>query len=161
MTAIERLVERIKSRRGCNIYPSINAQSNSNSPNLPADLVEFYNSYERINVAPNSDYPLFISAISELIPSNEAIIDEDIQDDITAHWRILAKGRANEYISIDLSPDRLGFCYDSFADRHGIAGSCPIIAKSFTEFLERTLNQSGARHFWLERHFASYGDAYD
>lgn len=56
---------------------------------------------------------------------------------------------------------RLGRCYDSNWEIHGVAGSCPIIANSFTELLERLVMNNGKHWYWLQDDFTSLGDAYD
>jgi hypothetical protein len=66
-----------------------------------------------------------------------------------------------DYLTIDLNQERLGRCYDSFYDRHGIVGSYPTIAKSFTELLEQLFNNKGELLYWLNKDFPSLGDAYD
>lgn len=52
-------------------------------------------------------------------------------------------------VTIDCSADRLGRCYDSFWDSHGVAGSCSIVALSFTDLLQRLLDNNGDYWYWL------------
>jgi hypothetical protein len=161
MSTIKKTIETIRAKRTCILHPPKNLTSQPLNSHLPADLVDFYNAYGSIEIGPDSDYPLFISSIDELTSSNLTILGETIDGDITSNWRVIARGRTDEYVSLDISPDRLGWCYDSFTDRHGVAGSCPILAMSFTEFLEKISLQKTERHFWLEKNFHSHGDAYD
>jgi len=63
-------------------------------------------------------------------------------------------------VTIDCSPTRLGRCQDGFWDRHAVAGSCPLVALSFAELLERLVEGRGERWYWL-RDDPGYGDAYD
>ena len=60
-----------------------------------------------------------------------------------------------------MSKDRLGYCYDSFWDRYSVVGEQSIIAKSFTELLERIYASKGNMWYWMREDFSSYGDAYD
>ena len=46
-------------------------------------------------------------------------------------------------------------------ETHGVAGSCPIIATSFTDLLTRLYENKGQRWYWLRPDFVSLGDAYD
>ncbi|MGE8342955.1 MAG: hypothetical protein ACN6OI_18140 [Flavobacterium sp.] len=55
----------------------------------------------------------------------------------------------------------LGYCYDSFLETHANPDESMIIAKSFTELLERLYSSNGEDWFWLDDEFESYGDAYD
>jgi len=54
-----------------------------------------------------------------------------------------------------------GDIYDSFWDRYGVVVEQAIIAKSFTELLERIYVCKGQQWYWLQEDFISYGDAYD
>jgi antitoxin YokJ len=97
---------------------------------------------------------------AELVLANPVIIGERV-DDISDSWYIVGRGGAGEFMSIDLHPDRVGTCYDSFREVHGVPGSCAVIALSFTDLLERLLAAHGGHWYWLEPDFAPLGDAYD
>ena len=60
---------------------------------------------------------------------------------------------------IDLDPRRLGRVYDGFWDRFGVAGSMPVVALSFTDFLARLAESSG-EPVWAGDDLG-LGDAYD
>ena len=57
-----------------------------------------------------------------------------------------------------LEQKRFGFCYDSFIETHATPDESPIIAKSFTELLEKLVSNE-KEWFWLDSSFQSYGDA--
>ena len=59
-----------------------------------------------------------------------------------------------------LEQKRFGFCYDSFIETHATPDESPIIAKSFTELLEKLVSNE-KEWFWLDSSFQSYGDAYE
>lgn len=73
----------------------------------------------------------------------------------------MARSGAVEAISVDCSPQRLGLCYDSFWDRHGVVGDCAVLARSFTELLQRLFEARGGYWYWLRDDAPNYGDAYD
>lgn len=50
---------------------------------------------------------------------------------------------AGEYLTIDLNEERKGRCYDSLFDRHRIVGETQLIATSFTDFIQRLLDNKG------------------
>jgi hypothetical protein len=89
------------------------------------------------------------------------IVGEACEDDISASWHLIVDDTNGEYLTIDLSENRVGRCYDSFFDRHGVRGSCPIIATSFSELLQRLIENRGQHWYWLQEGFESLGDAYD
>jgi hypothetical protein len=97
----------------------------------------------------------------DLAPANPVIIGHQVDDDITSSWFIVARDPDDACLTIDLHPSRLGRCYDSFWDRHGIPGSCPVIASSFTDLLRLLLANQGAHWHWLQPGFESLGDAYE
>ncbi len=80
------------------------------------------------------------------------------QDDLSDSWYVLADCGGSQLVSVDLAPERLGRCYDSFWDRHAVAGSSTTIALSVREFLWRLAR--GESPYWLEPNFRSHGDAY-
>ena len=67
----------------------------------------------------------------------------------------------NNYVTIDLAKERLGRCYDSFWDRHGVVGECAVIAQTFTELVSQLYSNQGKSLFWLDDKFNYLGDAYD
>lgn len=127
---------------------------------LPPDLLEFFSHCGGIQLFAGSEWELEICPPSRFENSNAVIILEECPYDRTHYWFICARSDP-QYISIDLSSKFLGRCYDSFWDIHGIPGSCPIIAKSFTDFLERALQCNGNEYYWQRSDFQSLGDAYD
>ena len=93
-----------------------------------------------------------------LCPS--AWMEAEWQKDISSDWYLIASDAEGQYLTIDLHPQRLGRCYDSFIGHHAIKGFCPIIARSFSELLERLWLNKGNYPYWLDEAF-SLGDAYD
>ncbi|MFQ9505569.1 MAG: hypothetical protein ACLRZ2_01560 [Veillonella sp.] len=80
-------------------------------------------------------------------------------DDISNDWFMIASSQElSQYISIDLNK-KIWFCYDSFIETHATPDESPIIAKSFTELLEKLVSNE-KEWFWLDS-FQSYGDAYE
>ena len=99
---------------------------------------------------------------SRVVPAQEAIIGERDEHDRSAHWSLIAEDDNSSTALravIDLDPQRLGRVYDGFWDRFGVAGSMPVIALSFTDFLERLVQSSG-EPYWADEDLG-LGDAYD
>lgn len=84
-------------------------------------------------------------------------------NDRSSSWYIIGDYENGDYVSIDFSREKAGWCYDSSFGGHGVAGSCEIVAKSFTEFLQHCLLDSnkGEYVYWEHPNFISLGDAYD
>jgi hypothetical protein len=94
---------------------------------------------------------------NEILQSNQMIIGEPCDDDISSSWYLIGKTDNNDYLSIDLSFERNGRCYDSSYEIHGVAGSCPIIALNFTELLTELYNSGGNDIYWK---YKDHGDTY-
>ncbi len=114
-----------------------------------------------MDLFPSKEYKISIVHPKDFIRANPEIIGEDIQDDRSYNWFVIATDQNGQYITIDLDSSRLGVCYDSFWDRHGVAGSNPVVAKSFTELLENLYSEGGIGWYWLNNQFSFLGDAYD
>ncbi len=158
---MRQLVTKLKTLTNCAVYVSVGLPRIKGEHELPADLKEFYELCGGAMLFEGSNYPVHLMSPNDFVLANPVIIDESGEGDISADWYIVAQGDSEEYVTIDLNKKRLGRCYDSFWDRHGVAGDCPIIAGSFTELLKRLLDQKGQRHYWLRDDFEPYGDAYD
>lgn len=127
---------------------------------LPEDLKAFYTKCGGIRFFIGRDYPIAIVPPAEFVRANPVIAAVDDPGDRSDDWFIVAK-EGGQYVTLDLNPDRHGRCYDSFWDRHAVAGSSTIIASSFTDLLQKIASSSGDGWFWLAPDFLGHGDAYD
>jgi len=133
---------------------------------LPDDLREFYDLCGGLTLFENSGSPLVIVPPMEVILANPILFPGLPPDQLTSSlediswtWYLIARNlNGGEYLTLDLSPERLGRCYDSFLGSHANPGSATIVAFSFTELLTRLYENKGQT--WLA-HVVSLGDAYD
>lgn len=158
---IEELIKKISKMNNCKIEPANQMPILKNGHKLPEDLKKFYELCGGIELFKNSNYKISIMSPQEFKLANPIIVGELCEEDISSEWYIIAKDINGEYITIDLNYDRLGKCYDSFWDRHGVVGECSIIALSFFELLEKLVKSNGEYYYWLEDNYMPYGDAYD
>ncbi|WP_442869035.1 SMI1/KNR4 family protein [Bacillus sp. BP-3] len=159
---MRQLIAQIESLSDCRVLepaglPIINEKKHS----LPEDVKEFYSLCGGMVLFENEEYSVYIVSPQELILANPVIISELCEDDMSSNWYIICNGRQEEYVTIDLHQNRLGKCYDSFFDRHGVVGESQIIATSFIDLLERLIHYKGKYWYWLQSDFVSLGDAYD
>nr|WP_310132456.1 SMI1/KNR4 family protein [Burkholderia ambifaria] len=161
MRSIKELVEIIRSDSRCQVLPVSGNLPPLPNPDLkyPNDLVEFYNICGGVVLfrAGKENVSFKILAADEVLQANMIIVGEPCEDDISFSWYAICKTDNGDYISIDTSKERGGRCYDSNFEIHGVAGSCPIIALSFSELLDELYKSSGVDIFWKTR---DYGDAY-
>ncbi len=160
MSVVE-LIDRVRGLSDCEVLPTGGLPKIDPSFVLPDDLRDFYELCGGLTLYKDSPYTAIFVSPKLLVPANPLIVGEAVETDISASWHILVDDTNGDYLTIDLSPERLGRCYDSFYDRHGVPGSCPIIARSFSELLERLIENRGDHWYWLRPDFKSIGDAYD
>jgi hypothetical protein len=128
---------------------------------VPADLRDFYAACGGADLFIDQPFGIHLRGPDQLVPSNPLVVGVQIAEDRSSSWYAVANDFGGEVISIDLHPARLGRCYDSFSDRHGVAGSCAVVAESFSELVEHLMRARGRHWWWLEPEFKSLGDAYD
>lgn len=162
MTKINQLITEIKSLPNCRIHepaglPKIDEMKHT----LSEDLKEFYRLCGGLSLYENEEYPIHIISPEKFVLANPVIVGELYDEDISSNWYIICHNGKDEYLTIDLDEKRLGRCYDSFFDRHGLVGESQIIATSFTDLLERLLKNKGQYWYWLKSDFQLLGDAYD
>ena len=155
------LIELIRSTPHCNLLDPAGLPAPAGDHVLPEDVREFYESAGGAELFIDRDYGAHILPPSLVEPANPVIVGELCEYDISSSWYLIARTTESEYLTIDFKPQRLGKCYDSFFDRHGVAGSCPVIATSFSDLVERLLANAGDHWYWLNEGFISLGDAYD
>jgi hypothetical protein len=157
---MKNLLDRIAATAGCQVLPEDGSPTIEPGHRLPDDLNAFYKLCGGVEFFAEAPFSVRTSSPSELVLANPVIIGEQV-DDISDSWYIIGRGGGGEFMSIDLDPDRVGTCYDSFREVHGVPGSSAVIALSFTDLLERLLAARGGHWYWLEPDFVSLGDAYD
>jgi len=162
MTQLHELVAGLREDPTC-VFAHPVGETGSTSLTLPDDLRQFYEICGGLVLFVDANFVWRIVGPHELVPTNLEVIGEQVEDDITSTWFVIARqpGASSALISIDLGPKRLGWCYDSDFGVHGLVGDCAILAYSFTELLEQLIDSRGQELFWTGPQFVSKGDAYD
>jgi hypothetical protein len=88
-------------------------------------------------------------------------VGQRVEGDRSDSWYLLVHDGNGDYLTLNCSLERTGWCYDSFHETHGLVGQTPVIAHSFTELLARCYATRGGYPYWLRADFVSLGDAYD
>ena len=160
------LLQRAKKAADCESLPPAGLPVDVDATLLPTDVVEFYSRCGGLELFKGSSYSVEIVRPSDFVLSNPEILpagwERDVlPDDISNDWFVIGRSGEEQYFSIDLASDRVGRCYDSFWETHASPGESPIVARSFTEFLDSLLKAEGQYWYWLAEGFSSLGDAYD
>jgi len=128
---------------------------------LPEDLKTFYRRYKTVQLFPyRGGWQYRLVPIDEIHCVGFDILGQFYEKDNTTSWFTISDLMDGNYIAVDLASkkDNQWNYIDCFHETFGLAGECMIIAKTFTEFIERCLH-SGDKLFYLEKDFQSYGDA--
>ncbi|MBY8913523.1 SMI1/KNR4 family protein [Bacillus sp. YC2] len=158
---IEELLKKIAATEDCRLFQAKGLPNTDIKHTLPKDIITFYEICGGAVLFEHADYPIYIVTPDEFTLANPVIVGELCEEDISSEWYITCTDGKGEYLTIDLNESRKGQCYDSFFDRHGIVGETQIIATSFTDLIQRLLNNEGQHWYWLEKDFDYLGDAYD
>ena len=161
---IDHLIHSIRATPHCQVYEPMGFPVVEPNHVLPEDIKRFYTLCGGVSLFDDPgkmSYSIIIVPPTRCVLANPVIIGEAIEGDITASWYIIGDDTHGDYITIDFSQGRLGRCYDSFHEIHGLRGDCPIIASSFTDLLARLYGNGGRHWYWLQPNFVPLGDAYD
>ena len=132
----------------------------------PDDMIKFYTRCGGLELFPREPFGFRIVSPKEFLPANPLLKGEfyikhksEFDHDISADWFVVARGiNTEECVTIDLNPSRVGFCYDSFWDVYATPDS-KLVAKSFSELIERLYQAKGTLLYWEDRTF-DLGKAY-
>jgi len=128
---------------------------------LPEDLKTFYRRYKTVKLFSDSEeWQYRFVFVDEIHCVGFDILGQFYEKDNTSSWFTVCDVMDSNYLAIDLASkrDNEWNYIDCFHETFGIAGECKIIAKSFTELLERCLH-SGGTLYYLQKGFQGYGDA--
>ena len=131
-----------------------------------ASFINCVEGYVWLRIHPNS---VSIVPPTRCVIANPVILGEEVaeqarrmkEEDISWSWYIIADCGMGGFITIDLDQQRLGKCYDSFHETHGLKENTAIIALSFTELVLSLYEKRGNYWYWLQPDVITLGDAYD
>ena len=165
---LEKIIELISKDKNCQIFeptPELIIDRK-----IPDDLNLFFKLTNGVSLFENESFGIKIIRKEEFISTNEYLYPEDdaiweeLDGDITNDWFLIGKSQElSQYISIDLTDDKNGKCYDSCLETHGEEGMSEIVAQNFTELLWKLYNSKGKGEswYWLDDKFEKLGDAFD
>lgn len=164
MESIDELVALARGTAGCTVHPSA-GPPRSTPPHLsiPDDLARFFELAGGADLFSDRDAGFRLAAPEQFLQANPAILPADVYNEhrdelgTSNNWWLIAYGNnPEEAISIDLTPEFSGLCYDSFHEVHATEDS-PVVARSFSELFATILNSRGDDGWWDSRE--SFGHA--
>lgn len=167
---IKTFIEEVKHKPDCIILPCTTTNIDMLEI-LPDDLKEFYSLCGGMTLFEDSPFSVRIVSPNEIKSANLVILGEELiraeiekgtyEKQISKDWYIIADLSNSDYIVIDMNEKRKGRCYSALWDSYPSRGDTPILALSFTELMEKLIENNGDYWFFLKENFHSYGDAYD
>ncbi|WLF84079.1 SMI1/KNR4 family protein [Moraxella sp. ZY210820] len=139
------LIQKISTNPDCHVIPKLNYHSDLN---LPKDLLEFYRYCNGVELFIHSKYTYKIVSIDEITRTDLNVLGELMNEGSSVHWYNIAQDNNGDFLSIDLSENNFGCCYDSFYETYGLIGDMPMIAQSFGELLLRLFESQGKYLYW-------------
>jgi hypothetical protein len=170
--SIKELLQIVTKISDCRVYPSTGLPKVPDGYILPSDIKEFYSLCGGIDLYSNTEgfFYKFLPP-EKFLFANLVILGEETaleissskeyQKDVTLNCFTIISDSNGDFLVIDLNKMRHGFCYDAFHETYCLVGDMPIIAKSFTELLEKLIKNEGKSIFWLDDNFEPLGEAYD
>lgn len=159
MRSLDDLLDELLSRDDCVFRPPTRLPTLPDGLQLPADLAQFYTRFGGARLFGEPADPRYQIPLPEgFVQIGVAIYGEPTGEPVQRSWYALAHVQDGNFIAIDCHPSRLGYCYDAFHETIDDLSYCTVIARSFTELLERAA-VAGEEAWWLEDGFEGYGTA--
>lgn len=166
---IDELVTRIRTLPNCTVLSPSGLPRTNEEHGLPDEIIRFYELCGGVTLFEDAPYSVKIlqpDEVRQTIPIfwDEEIMEaarESIEFKVSSGWYVIADLHDSNFLSVDLNRNRLGRCYQTFWDSYAVIGETPIVASSFSDLLERLLENQGDYWYFLRDDFVPLGDAYD
>jgi hypothetical protein len=157
------VLDEARRRSDCVILPPTSQpHAHRSGEAVPADVLTFYKSCGGATFFAGTTSEVRILGPEQVVPANPVIVGDPGDDEpVSRSSYLIAQNGNGDFITVDMSFERGGRIYDSFYELHGVVGSWPVIAASFTTFIFDVWQTQGESLFWTsERHERSFPDAY-
>jgi len=157
------VLEEARRRSDCVILPPTSQpHAHRSDEAVPADVLTFYESCGEATFFAGTTGEMRILSPERVVPANPTIVGDPGDDDpVSRSSYLIASNSTGDFVTVDMSVERGGRLYDSFYELHGVVGSWPVIAASFTTFIWDVWQTQGEYLFWTsERHEKPFPDAY-
>jgi cell wall assembly regulator SMI1 len=165
MPTLEQIFAEIDARHyhePCTDPSAIEALEDLQGHRLPDDLKAFYRRYKTVRLFDGEYGATYrFVPVSEIHPTRIDIYGEDTDEWWRPRtWLTICDVLDGNYIAIDIaSKHKRDYNYiNCFHETFGRPGESKIIARSFTELLERALRGGGNSVYYLQEGFIGYGD---
>ena len=128
---------------------------------LPEDLKVFYRRYSTVKLFDHEFGATYrFVPITEIHLTRIDIYGKDLDELGPSSWLTICDVLDGNYIAVDIaSQENQNYNYiDCFHETFAEPGEATIVAKSFTELLERSLRGGGDSVYYCQKGFTGYGD---
>lgn len=153
------LINAIRKQEDCVVYPSKGQPALASNLEMPKDLIQYFNLCSGMELFKSQDYSFLFVSPADFVCANQDMFNENLNNE-TDSWYIVARNGGEWPITVDLGAARIGYCYDSFWERHATT-DCEIIATSFKELLTSLFLNKGQYPYWLQSNSPKLGYALD
>jgi hypothetical protein len=139
--------------------PDFDRLEKLNNCQFPIDLKEFYRKYKSVRLFDSEGVYIYrFVPIAEIHPTRIDIFGQDTDEWAPRSLLTICDVMDGNYIAIDTVPknDDEYYFIDCFHETFGVSDQNKIIAKSFTELLEKALH-GGDELYYLQKDFIGYG----
>jgi hypothetical protein len=159
MRSLDAIIDQLLKREDCRFRPATGLPILPPGLLLPPDLAAFYSRFsEAILFGTPADPRCHIQRPDNFVEIRIAIYNQPTTVPQQRSWFALADVLDGDYIAIDCHRARLGYCYDVFHETASDLDYCKIVARSFSEFMDRVA-EAGDEAWWLHDRFEMYGYA--
>ncbi|MHC4252463.1 MAG: SMI1/KNR4 family protein, partial [Planctomycetota bacterium] len=124
------LIDNIRATPDCLVLPPAGLPEINPEHVLPPDAADLYSLCGGLVLFESIAFPVTVLPPARVKLANRQIAllqDATDSDDISWSWYTIADDGNGDYFTVDCAPQRLGRCYNSFHETHGIAGQTPIV----------------------------------
>lgn len=150
---ITTIITQLSNLPNCDVYSPDGLPTLQPSHLLPNDLRTFYEKCGGMYLFTDGAFPCQIVSPRKFRPANfdafSGVSESELvktKNHISWFWYTVAEYSMQQVITIDLSSERLGLCYDSHWLLH--PGNSYVVALSFTDLLLKILEAQGKYEFW-------------
>lgn len=166
MQSVREIIGRARTTEECRVEQPTGLPTIPDGFALPADVAEFYSLCGGLDMFPEEDWGWRIVAPGEFLRADAQVLaqyfdehPEEFDGTPSEGLQVIAiRGAGPDIVSIDIHPDRLGLCFDSYYGDHA-TDSSRIVALSFTELLNGFFGWREDGNFWDDSFHGFFGQA--
>src|SRR4051794_14483425 len=128
MQSVDDILDELQERDDCIFRPATRLPALPDGLHLPPDLAAFYSRFSEAKLFGHPSDPRYhIPKPGEFVQIGIAIYGQPTAEPVQRSCFALAHVQDGNYIAIDCSMSRLGYCYDAFHETIDLPDYCKVI----------------------------------